>query len=318
MTARPDHAPRTILLATDFQAPARKAFAHAVSLAARFHAKLVILHVMKAVAAGPHGSGLGSRYLGPIKTAAMLELGRLARAAQHAGVKTETRLLCGIPWACILDAAEKMRPELIALGTHGKVGWDRLQLGSTAEAVVREAPCPVLTVHAMVSGDAFRHPARVRLRKFLVGTDLSGSTPVVLRHAAGLAKRLDASLLLVHAFGPGAKRRGMNQTFAMKKGTSVLSQDRRRQELNRWISMLQAQGLPVEGRCLAGLPVETILGEAARWEADVVIVGTAGRRGLSRLMLGSVAEGVIRRAGCPVLVVGAAVSRKQPRHRGRS
>ena len=85
-----------------------------------------------------------------------------------------------------------------------------------------------------------------------------------------------------------------------------------------WLSMLQAQGLPVEGRCLAGLPVETILGEAARWEADVVIVGTAGRRGRSRLMLGSVAEGVIRRAGCPVLVVGAAVSRKQPRHRGRS
>ncbi|HSE59566.1 MAG TPA: universal stress protein [Nitrospiraceae bacterium] len=315
--ARPDHAPKTILLATDFQAPARKAFAHAVSLAALFHAKLVILHVMKAVPTGRHGSGLGSRYLGPIKTAAMLELGRLARAARHAGVKAETRLLCGAPWACILETAEKLRPELMALGTHGKVGWDRLQLGSTAETVVREAPCPVLTLHGMVPGDAFRHPARARWRRLLVGTDLSSSTQTILRYAAGLAKRLDASLLILHALGNGSRSRSLRQAFGPNQ-KSARSKKSRQRQLDRWASMLQAQDLQAEGRCVAGAPVETIVGEAARWNADMLILGTVGRRGFSRLLLGSVAEGVIRRAGCAVLTIPAAATHGLRKGRGRS
>lgn len=316
MALRSDQTARTILLATDFQAPARKAFAHAVSLAALSHAKLVILHVMKAVTASRQGSGLGSRYLAPIKTAAMLELGRLADAAQHAGVKAETRLLCGVPWACILNAAETMRAELIALGTHGKVGWDRLQLGSTAETVVREAPCPVLTLHGMVPGDAFRHPARVRLRRLLVGTDLSGPTQPILRYAVGLAKQLNASLLILHVLGNGPQTRGQREAFGQHRGVAWSEQNRQR-TLDRWVSALHPQEVPVESRCVAGAPIETIVGEAARWNADMLILGTVGRRGLSRLILGSVAEGVIRRAGCAVLTIPVAAIRGWRKSQGR-
>lgn len=317
MSSRTDQHRRTLLLATDFQSPARKAFSCAVALALAIPAKLVIAHVIKAAPRPRQASDSDSRYQGALKTAAMLELGRLARVAQEAGIKTEIRLLSGIPWTCILESAEKLRPELIVLGTHGKIGWDRLQLGSTAEAVVRQASCPVITLHGMVPGDAFRHPARVRLRRLLVGTDLSGSTAIVLRYAAGLAKRLDASLLILHALGEGPRSRGLHQVFGLTRG-NAWSKTSRQRKLDRWVSTLQAQDLPVESRCVDEAPVEAIVGEAERWRADMLILGTVGRRGLSRLMLGSVAEGVIRRAGCAVLTIPVAATRGLRKSRARS
>jgi nucleotide-binding universal stress UspA family protein len=270
---------------------------------------LVILHVIKAAARPRHASDSGGRYLGTLKTAAMLELGRLARIGQEAGLQAEVSLLSGSPVASILEEAAKLQPELIAMGTYGRIGWDRLRLGSTAEAVVREAPCPVLTLHDMVPGDTFRHPVKVRMSRLLVATDLSSSAPAITRHAADLAKRLKASLMVLHVAEDGGRPHAARPASVTDRGLSALSKNRRRQRLERLVATIRVQDLSVEGHCVAGPPVETILSEAARWEANLVIVGTAARRGLSRLVLGNVAEGVIRRANCPLLVVPAGAVR---------
>lgn len=317
MPARDHHLRRTILLATDFQAPARKAFSHAVSLSLLIHANLVIVHVIKAAAEPRHASGSGGRYLGALKTAAMLELARLARVAKEAGLHVETLLLFGSPAASILEAAAAVRPELIAMGTYGRVGWDRLRLGSTAEMIVREAPCPVLTLHDLVPGDLFRHPARVRWRRLLVATDLSRSAPTILRYAAGLAKRLDASLLILHAVENRPQVHAEGHAVGRDGTEGGRKKDGVDRLLKRWASAIRVPELPVESRGVAGPAVETILSEAARWEANLVVVGTAGRRGFARMVVGSVAEGVIRRAGCPVLVVTAAAARALRKGRER-
>jgi nucleotide-binding universal stress UspA family protein len=309
MPARSGHPRKTILLATDFQSPARKAFSHAVALAAVLHARLVILHVIKAAARPHHASGSGGRYLGTLKTAAMLELGRLARIGQEADLQAEVSLLSGSPAASILEEAAKLQPELIVMGTHGRVGWDRLRLGSTAETVVRKASCPVLTLHDMVPGDTFRHPVKVRMSRLLLATDLSSSAPAIARYTAHLAEQLEASLLMLHVAEEGGRSHAARPAVVTDRRVGALSKDRRRQRLERLVSTIRLRDLPVESHCVAGPPVETILSEAARWEANLVIVGTAGRRGLSRLVLGSVAEGVIRRAGCPLLVVPAVAVR---------
>jgi nucleotide-binding universal stress UspA family protein len=303
-------------LATDFQSPARKALSHAVALSSLVHAKLVIVHVIKA-ARPRHASGSDSRYLGALKTAAMLELGRLARVAKEAGLQVETVLQYGSPAASILEEAATALPELIAMGTYGRVGWDRLRLGSTAETIVRESPCPVLTLHDLVTGDLFRHPARVRWRRLLVATDLTSSTPTILRYAVGLAKRLDASLLILHAVENRPQVRAEDHAVGRDGAGRGRRKDGVERLLKRWASAIRVPDLPVESRGVAGPPVETILSEAARWEANLVIVGTAGRRGFPRMVLGSVAEGVIRRAGCPVLVVTAAATRALRKGRER-
>lgn len=71
--------------------------------------------------------------------------------------------------------------------------------------------------------------------------------------------------------------------------------------ITRQVRELQNDGLEAEEACVPGEPVETILAQAAAYQADLLVVGTSGRRGISRLVLGSVAEALIKRAGCPVL-----------------
>jgi nucleotide-binding universal stress UspA family protein len=73
--------------------------------------------------------------------------------------------------------------------------------------------------------------------------------------------------------------------------------------LAKLVQELRYQHIEAESVYAAGDPVETILIQAAAWQADLIAVGTRGRRGLSRIMLGSVAAEVLKRAGCPVLTV---------------
>jgi nucleotide-binding universal stress UspA family protein len=271
-------------LPTDFQQPARRAFAYAVKLALALGARLEILHVIKTVSDRSRRPP-DSRYLKSLKTAALLELGRMAQMAGEAGVRTEPCLRFGVPDACVLQVAKHAGAEMIVMGTEGRTGWDRLHLGSTAQAVVRAAPCPVLTIHGGLAGDAVRHHAQVRLRRLLVATDFSPCASAALRAATGLAVRLRASVLVVHA---------------VERKTACGSGQRR---LDALVKELRRDGVESEGLCVPGDPVEMILGQAATWQADLIVVGTQGRRGLSRLALGSVAEAVLKRAGCPVLIV---------------
>lgn len=273
-----------ILLPTDFQQPARRAFTYAVKLARVLGARLEIVHVIKAVTESSQVAP-DSRYLNPLKTSALLELGRLTSTAKEAGVHAEPSLLFGNPSDCILESAARFHTGLIVMGTHGRTGWDRMRLGSTAQAVVREAPCPVLTLQEVVARDSFRYHAKVSLDRLLVATDFSPCADAALHYVSGLAAQLKAQMCVVHAADEGvAKQVGQRK-------------------LNTLTRELQRRGIEAESLCLPGDPVEVILRQAAQWQADVIAVGTQGRTGLSRLVLGSVAEAVLGRAGCPVLIV---------------
>lgn len=284
MRSAPRQSAPCILLPTDFQQPARRAFTYGVKLALVLKAQLEIVHVIKTISESREVTP-GSRYLHSLRTSALLELGRLTGVATEAGVRAEPRLLFGSPVTCILEAASRPRTGLIVMGTHGRTGWDRLRLGSAAEAVVREARCPVLTLQEALPGDTVGHRARVSLDRLLVATDFSVYAEAALRYVVGLARQLKAKISVVHVSGEGIGKRDV------------------RQRLTRLMQECQRKGIEAEWLCIPGDPIETILSQAALWQADLIAVGTQGRRGLSRLVLGSVAEGVLRRAGCPVLVV---------------
>jgi nucleotide-binding universal stress UspA family protein len=119
----------------------------------------------------------------------------------------------------------------------------------------------------------------------LFATDLSSWAEGARRVVSHLATLTNGKVCIVHV---AAKEP------AMEEG---------QRKLNLLMRGLRRQGIEAESVYLSGEPIEAILGQAARWEADMIAVGTQGRRGLPRLLLGSVAEGVLRRAGCPVLVV---------------
>lgn len=295
------HPRRTILVATDFSKPAKLVIPYAFKLARVLNLRLIILHVVKAPPGFEQWSPGARRSLQSLKTKALLELGRIVRLADENGLMADHRLLVGIPEDSILAVARNPDVALIAMGTHGKTGWDRLRLGSVAESTLRRAPCPVLTVRASTAAHIPVNPYRLNVSRLLVATDFSASSKAAFRAAAVLAKQLNARVALVHA----AEASDSFQSEPLR--VDELSRRRYAGRLQKIISASRADEVITDKVVVTGNPVEVILDQAKHLKTDLLIIGTHGRLGMKRLMLGSVAEAVIRRAACPVFIVKARV-----------
>ncbi|QPD05535.1 MAG: hypothetical protein Nkreftii_003309 [Candidatus Nitrospira kreftii] len=290
---------KTLLLATDFSNPARMVVPHAFKLALSLNLRLIILHVVKAPPGVEQWSPGARRSLQSLKTKALLELGRIVRLANESGLMADYKLLVGIPEDSILEVAHNADVVLVAMGTHGKTGRDRLRLGSIAESTLRQAPCPVLTVRAPVTPSPSVNPRRLSIARLLVATDFSTSSKASLRTAVVLAKRLNARVVLLHAAEPSGSLQ------SEPRRADDLSRKHYAQRFRKLISESRADEVITDKVVITGDPVEVILDQAKHQKADLIIVGTHGRRGMKRLMLGSVAEAVVRRAACPVVAVKA-------------
>lgn len=141
--------PFTIVVATDFSETAHHAFDAAVSLALSLGAIVSLLHVVKG-AWSENEVAPGARTLKPLKTAALLKLGRLARLALEAGVRADAHLATGNPAERILAHCRTHHADLLVAGTQGRGGLSRTFLGSVADELVRKASCPVLTLNPSV------------------------------------------------------------------------------------------------------------------------------------------------------------------------
>ncbi len=137
-----------ILAPTDFSPCAGKALEHAIDLAKVFSAKIHLLHSF-AVNPGsvtPYSTGIPVELVEGLYKAAAERLAEEAEKVKSAGVEVEQHLEEDYPSQAIITAAEKLSTDLIVMGTRGMTGLKHIVLGSTAERVVRTAPCPVLTV----------------------------------------------------------------------------------------------------------------------------------------------------------------------------
>lgn len=291
------HPKQAILVATDFSKPGKLVVPYAFKFALALNLRLTILHVVKVPPGIEHWSSGARRSLQSLKTKALLELGRIVRFANENGLMADHKLLVGIPQDIILEVAHSPDVALIAMGTHGKTGLDRLRLGSVAESTVRQAPCPVFTIGASVTSHTSINPRRLSISRLLVATDFSAASKAALSAAVVLAKRLNARGVLVHAAEPS----GSLQADPLR--VDELSRRRYAGRLQKIISASRADEVITDKSVITGNPVEVILDQAKHEKADLIVVGTHGRRGMKRLMLGSVAEAMVRRATCPVFIV---------------
>jgi universal stress protein A len=142
-----------VLVPTDFSPTSEAALDYAITIAARFGASLHLLHVVDDPFVG--GAWGSEVYIASVPAMrarlvddAAAKLSRLLPRAQHEGVPARSEVRVGRPVETIKDAAAEEHCDLIVMGTHGRSGMAHLLLGSVAEKVVREAPCPVLTVRS--------------------------------------------------------------------------------------------------------------------------------------------------------------------------
>jgi len=134
-------------------------------------------------------------------------------------------------------------------------------------------------------------------RIILVPTDFSAASRAALRYAESLARDWQARLVILHVHLPEP----LYGAAEMYTGIYPTEESVFREMLDRFVP--QDQSLPYEHRYVIGDPVQEIVDLAEETQAAVIVIGTHGRRGLTRLLVGSVAEGVVRRASRPVLTV---------------
>jgi nucleotide-binding universal stress UspA family protein len=142
-----------ILVPTDFSEPSEAALDYAVAMATRFGASLHLIHVIDddRMVTGMDGVAGFVPEAPNVEGATRVAEARLAgvlSSADRARFYTTSLVLHGSPPRTIAETALDMRADLIVMGTHGRTGLTHVLLGSVAERVVRNAPCPVLTVHA--------------------------------------------------------------------------------------------------------------------------------------------------------------------------
>jgi nucleotide-binding universal stress UspA family protein len=140
---------KKVLFATDFSEGSKNALPYAVDLAKHYNAKLYVAHVIQDMAKTtgwyvPHAS-LEEVYA-DLEKSARTELSKTFTEEMRGFKDIEHIVMKGVPYEEIAKFADENQVDLIVLATHGRTGLDRLLFGSTAEQVVRYAPCPVLSV----------------------------------------------------------------------------------------------------------------------------------------------------------------------------
>lgn len=290
-----------ILLATDLSRWAKRAEAYACALASSWRATLTVVSVLEFPPGMNPEYPVNRLYLGEMMKQATRELVDLKARAANRDIAVHTRIATGIPSEEVLAAAEAEDTDLIVVGTRGKTGLEHVVLGSTAERIIRTAPCPVLAVRmeSKEGGEGVQHDP-VSMERILVPIDFSDCSLDALEYAVVVAQRAKASLRLVHVLEPVCYGLDFTLGHMAKRGQIREAMTER---LSGLVSALTSAQVTADSQLRGGLPADSILDAAQTQPADLIVMGTHGRRGLSHAFCGSVAEAVLRKARCPVLTV---------------
>lgn len=136
-------------------------------------------------------------------------------------------------------------------------------------------------------------------KKIIVGVDFSENSQRAVRTATQLARSLDAEVVLVHVYAPGAEYDDAPRETAAELRPLLEARVRDLAEAHH-----KASGAKVDWGVVDGSPAQEVATFAARWGGDLIVAGTAGRGGVAKALLGSVADTLVRTSKVPVLIVG--------------
>jgi nucleotide-binding universal stress UspA family protein len=301
---------RKILVPVDFSDSSTPVLERAAALARGLGAEVDVLHGWDTPESLPPDVQTSETTFGVQSLAGLIEqssaehLREFVENAKQRGIAvTHSFSKSGPPAHVIVEAARTGHYDLIVMGTHGRSGLTRVMLGSVAEKVVRHAICPVLTVRGTEAAGA-AVPARI-----LVGLDFSAFSEIALARAAELASALGATLDPVHVWDRPALSPSelmVQRENDVRTSVGELIREGAEREMRGFMDAFNRDGRAVDvpsPRLLLGEPASALLGELEKGAHDLVVVGTRGRTSLKHLLLGSVAEKLLRLSPVPVLTV---------------
>jgi nucleotide-binding universal stress UspA family protein len=277
---------KKLLVPLDFSDCSLNALKIAYQLAQKAQAQLVLSHVVEPVysyvgaADGMYLSAeVEQKYIESLVANAQEKIGEIAQNPEFAGVNIEAQVKVGSMFATIQKIIDTEAIDLIVMGTQGVSGIDEILVGSNTEKIVRMATCPVLTI---------RHNAQVQdFKKIILATDLRSENRVVIEQVQVLQSLLDAHLHLVYVNEPGDFQ--AQRTIEERK--------------DEFVHFFGLQNYSFQLYCDKSIEAG-ILHFAEDIQADLIILLTHQRSGVSHLVAGSIAEDIVNHSPRPVLTYG--------------
>ena len=310
---------KNILFATDFSEASQAALPYAAAISHRYESQLHIVHVMSPAGYIVPSEPAGAVTIESMHRAAIADAReRMQTLASH--LKTipyHTYVREGELWNSLSEIIRTHKIDLLVVGTHGRTGAEKLVLGSKAEEILRQAPCPVLTVGpnlagrakliAIKSADANLLPVEISLRQIVYATDFSPESLAAAPFATSLAQEFQARVTLLHVLGKytDMERRPRPVDLALQRLEKLVPE-----EASLWCSPRPAVQF--------GPPAECILQEAQDSKADLIVLGVRapGRHLVAATHLPwATAHKVITQAHCPVLTIPFAAALQATKER---
>ena len=294
---------KKILFPTDFSRCANQTFWRAIYLARKYQAELhllhaIVLHADDSFDAAYHYPDIET-YHKKVEEIGNKEMDDIVKSYHAEDIKIKKVNERGFaPAPVILEYARTKNIDLIVMGTQGRRGLEQLFLGSTAEEVVRLANCPVLTVREIKEPG----PAE-KLDNILVPIDFSFFAQQSLEYAKEIAAAYDAQLNLLHVI-----EQNIHPSFYLTGNTSVFDlipdiKQKSIEAMEQLIEETSGSKVTADFHVVEGHAAGEIIKFVESHNSDLITIATHGLTGIKHLLLGSVAEKVVRMATCPVFTV---------------
>jgi nucleotide-binding universal stress UspA family protein len=230
-----------------------------------------------------------------IRAQIRVQLAAAKRALEGPGRDVEVRMVLGRPASAIADEARRLAADVIVLGSRGHSAFASALLGSVAAEVVDHAPCPVLVARtAALTGTVLAHDGSDGARQ---AEQLVATWPFL--------RALPVRVVSVWNIDPGYAALdpvgGVIDPDVYQQIVDDLKKERQTITAEA-VKRLAAMGIRASAEVRDGGPVQQLIAAAREARADLIVVGSRGRTGLARLVLGSVARGVLFHAPCSVLI----------------
>lgn len=299
---------RNILFPTDFKPHTRAALKYAAAFARNGGGRVVVFSVQGSkvpvdLLAQPEGDSAEheDKWVLQLRN----DIKDVLADPLFSGLDVEPVIVAGEPAPEIARAALNYGSDLVTVVTHGRKGLTRALWGSTAEEIIAEAPCPVLTIrppqHDFVEQLGSR--SELRLNRILLATNFRPSSSAATHVATQLANQTGAELHAIHVIGDYFEQ--ISVMFP-EGGLSALTRMRGYAQ-ERLAQLARGDGARAITHITEGRPYEEIVRLASEKEADLIVIGTNVHASLfgGTPVLGSEIERVVRNAPCPVLCVPA-------------
>ena len=290
---------KRILIATDFSECSRGALDICISVSKCMKLKLYVLHTIEKL---PHdymhllSSTTHSNMKQKLEEEARNNINSMLPKEL---LETETAvpiIRFGKPFLEIIKVAKEKDVDIIAVGTHGRAGADRVILGSVAEMVVRKAGCSVMVI---------RSRKYVGFKRIIVPIDFSDCSRKALEYAAATARAHRSKLTILHVYEEAFIEpyvRAANTEEEAQEIVRGIEQDNE-VKYDDFLKKIDLSGVEYDRLLRKGIPSNEIVETAREQKAQLIVVGTHGRSGIKHMLIGSDAEEVVRNAPCDIVVV---------------